>query len=118
MTPFTDELSARFEQLSTAVVFDILDKLGYHNQAVCSKVKPLDPGMRLAGPAFTIIGRSLNDGSDYGSAAFDMFRAIRPGVVLVMGGAGHSVAGPWGENACILAMEAGACGIVHGRAGC
>jgi regulator of RNase E activity RraA len=112
MSRSTEELTARFEQLSTAVVFDVLDKLGFHDQAVCSKVKPLDPGMRIAGPAFTIVGRSLNDGSDYGSAAFEMFRAIRPGVVLVMGGAGHSVAGPWGENASISALQAGARGMV------
>jgi 4-hydroxy-4-methyl-2-oxoglutarate aldolase len=112
MRPAIDPLTARFEQLSTAVVYDVLDKLGFPNQAVCSSVKPLDPASRLAGPAFTIVGRSLNDGSDYGSAAFEMFRAIRPGVVLVMGGSGHSVAGPWGENASISAMQAGARGMI------
>lgn len=112
MHPATDSLSARFELLSTAVVYDVLDKLGFPNQAVCSSVKPLDPAMRIAGPAFTIVGRSLNDGSDYGSAAFEMFRAIRPGVVLVMGGSGHTVAGPWGENASISAMRAGARGMI------
>lgn len=112
MNSLTEELTRRFEQLSTAVVFDVLDKLGFGDQAVSSGVKPLDSAMRVAGPAFTIVGRSLNDGSDYGSAAFEMFRAIRRGAVLVMGGSGHTISGPWGENASISAMQAGARGLI------
>ena len=108
----TASLISRFGDLSTPVVFDVLDKLGFPNQAVCASVKPLDPAMKVIGPAFTIVGRSLNDGSDYGSAAFEMFRAIEPGCVLVMEGNGHRVAGPWGENASLSAMLAGARGMV------
>lgn len=105
-------LIERYERLSTAVVFDILDKMGLPNQALAADVRPLDVSMSVVGPAFTVIGEEATDGTDYGSAAFEMFRQIVPGSVIVMAGSGHSVAGPWGENASISAQLAGARGMV------
>jgi 4-hydroxy-4-methyl-2-oxoglutarate aldolase len=102
----------RLSRLSTPNVFDVLDKMGYPDQALSAEIRPLHPTMRVAGPAFTIVGASASDGTDYGSAAFEMFRQIVPGSVLVMAGNGHHVAAPWGENASISAMLKGAKGLV------
>ncbi len=108
----TEELTVRYEVLSPAVVYDVLDKMGFPNQALSSKIRPVDSQMKVAGPAFTIVGENHGDGSDYGSAAFEMFRHMTPGQVLVMGGKGHAVSGPWGENASLSAQLAGARGMI------
>jgi len=108
----TEELADRYEKLSPAVVYDVLDKMGFPNQALSSEIRPVDPKMKIAGPAFTIVGENQGDGSDYGSAAFEMFRHMSPGNVLVMGGMGHAVSGPWGENASLSAQLAGVRGMV------
>jgi regulator of RNase E activity RraA len=104
------ELVARYDRLSTPLVYDILDRLGLPNQALDCQVRPLDPGMRVVGPAFTVHGEE--DRADDGAAGYRMFRAIAPGSVLVMATNGHRVAGPWGENASISARMNGARGLV------
>ena len=109
MTP--PDLIARYESLSTPVVFDILDRLGVPDQAVACEVRPLDPGMRVVGPAFTVRGEECR-GADNGEAGYRMFREILPGTVLVMAQYGHRESGPWGENASISARMKGAKGLV------
>jgi regulator of RNase E activity RraA len=104
------ELLARYERLSTPLVYDVLDRMGLPNQALDCQVRPIDPGMRVVGPAFTIHGEE--DRSDDGSAGYRMFRAITPGSVLVMASNGHRASGPWGENASLSARMRGARGLV------
>jgi 4-hydroxy-4-methyl-2-oxoglutarate aldolase len=57
----------RFQGLYTGAVSDVLDDLGYRNQALPSNIVALRPGMRLAGPVFAIRGRS-NTEVDYDSS--------------------------------------------------
>jgi regulator of RNase E activity RraA len=47
----------RFEQIYTAALTDILDDRGLRNQTLPHELRPLAPGSRLAGPAYTIEGR-------------------------------------------------------------
>jgi regulator of RNase E activity RraA len=105
------DLVARFEKLSTPVVYDVLDQMGFPDQALSAEVRPLDPGMRVAGPAFTIRGEEYRPGDD-GAAAFRMFREIATGSVLVLAQHGHRVSAPWGENASLSAVMKGAKGLV------
>jgi 4-hydroxy-4-methyl-2-oxoglutarate aldolase len=107
----TPELIARYEALSTPVVFDILDKMGYPDQAVTCEVRPVAPGMKVVGPAFTVKGGEYMAGDD-GTAGYRMFREIVSGSVLVMASGGYQTSGPWGENASISAQMRGAKGIV------
>ncbi|MEO8735889.1 MAG: RraA family protein [Edaphobacter sp.] len=50
------EICERYKQLYTGAVFDVLEGLGYSNQALSHEIVALAPGMKLAGPAFTIKG--------------------------------------------------------------
>lgn len=102
---------ARYERLSSPIVYDVLDQMGLPNQALTAAIRPLAPETVVAGPAFTITGAEYRPGDD-GSAAFRMFREIVAGSVLVMASAGHSVSGPWGENASISAQVRQARGLV------
>src|SRR5262245_22248922 len=105
------ELTARYERLSSPIIYDILDQMGLPNQALTAEVRPLAPDMIVAGPAFTIRGSEYQPGDD-SSAAYRMFREIVAGAVLVLASNGHSVSGPWGENASISAQARGARGLV------
>jgi regulator of RNase E activity RraA len=47
----------RFAAIYTAALADILDARGHHTQVLPPSIRPLERGMRLAGPAFTVSGR-------------------------------------------------------------
>ncbi len=47
----------RFLRIYTAALADILDAHGLHEQTLPPSIRPLRPGTRLAGPAFTVSGR-------------------------------------------------------------
>jgi 4-hydroxy-4-methyl-2-oxoglutarate aldolase len=47
----------RFAAVYTAALTDILDKRGYRRQTLPHELRPLVPGTRIAGPAFTVLGR-------------------------------------------------------------
>lgn len=106
------DLTDRYERLSSPVVFDILDQMGYPNQALACDIRPLDPTMAVAGPVFTVAGETVRPDRPAAVSPYQMFREIVPGSVLVMAMNGHRVAGPWGENTSITARSHGARGIV------
>jgi regulator of RNase E activity RraA len=108
--PLSD-LAARYERLSSPLVYDVLNQMGLPNQALSAQIRPLAPDMIVAGPAFTITGAEHRAGDD-GAVAYRMFRAIVPGSVLVLACNGHAVSGPWGENASLSAQMRGARGMV------
>ena len=47
----------RFAAIYTAALADILDARGHRDQTLPPSIRPLEPGMTLAGPAFTVQGR-------------------------------------------------------------
>jgi len=53
----------RFLRIYTAAIADILDAQGLHEQTLPPSIRPLRPGTRLAGPAFTVSGRPARAGS-------------------------------------------------------
>jgi regulator of RNase E activity RraA len=99
--------------LAAALVYDVLDTMGYPNQALAADIKPLvlDNSV-LVGRAFTIEGREPSVGSHPKMSQFEMFRLITPGVVIVMASGEHRISGPWGGNGSISAKKSGARGIV------
>lgn len=54
--PTMAEICARYKRLYAGLIFDILESLGYSNQAVSHEIAPLTLDMKLAGPAFTLKG--------------------------------------------------------------
>jgi regulator of RNase E activity RraA len=47
----------RFAAIYTAALADVLDDRGYRNQTLPPAIQALTPGTRMAGPAFTVLGR-------------------------------------------------------------
>jgi regulator of RNase E activity RraA len=62
----------RFAAIYTAALADILDARGYHAQTLPPSIRPLERGMRLAGPAYTVKGGPATNAD---AEAYD--RAIR-----------------------------------------
>lgn len=107
-------LSARFAQLQSSTVGDVLDELGYRDQVLDSALSPIALSMRVAGPAFTIQGitRPEHHSDIKPKPGYEMFRHMYDGCVAVMDTGGHSIAGPWGENTALSARMRGCQGVV------
>ena len=56
-----DKLSTDFlkQHLYSGILCDVMDQMGYHNQAIGRKIKPVKDDTVLFGPAFTSIGTQV-----------------------------------------------------------
>jgi 4-hydroxy-4-methyl-2-oxoglutarate aldolase len=108
------DLSARLARLYTGAVADILDDLGYRRQCLPAEIRPLEPRMKLAGPAFTVRGRAMPPGErpDPRLRQMDMLDAIFPGSVIVIDPGDETRAAHWGELMSNTALQKGARGCV------
>jgi 4-hydroxy-4-methyl-2-oxoglutarate aldolase len=100
------------ERLFTAVIGDILDRLGYYQQFLPQPIKPLKPEYRVAGRAFPV---RIEDVEGPQSRPFgrltEALDAIGPGeVYLATGGAMNCAA--WGEIMTATARTRGGAGAV------
>ena len=51
-----ERICERYRRLYAALIYDVLEHMGYPAQAVSHRLTPLDRDMKLAGPAFTVKG--------------------------------------------------------------
>lgn len=60
----------RFAAIYSAALADILDARGHHDQTLPPSIRPLEPGTRVAGPAYTVKGGAADnrDSATYDSA--------------------------------------------------
>ncbi len=56
-----EQICERYRRFYAGLVYDVLEHLGYPNQAVSHSVAALAPGMKLAGPAFTVKGATSTE---------------------------------------------------------
>jgi 4-hydroxy-4-methyl-2-oxoglutarate aldolase len=107
------DLSSRYAKLSSPVVYDILDKMGYPHQVLSNKIQPLANDMVVAGPAFTIKGNDSAPGAPKAAiTSYEVFRKMYAGCVLVVDLGHHTSSGPWGENTSLTAQMKGVAGCV------
>ncbi|KAI3591746.1 Demethylmenaquinone methyltransferase-like protein [Cupriavidus sp. U2] len=93
----------RLKALGTATVHEAQGQKG----ALDSGLKPLDPTLRMAGPAVTVDIRP----SDNLMIHYALTKA-KPGDVLVVDAKGFLEAGPWGDVLTLAALELGLAGLV------
>jgi 4-hydroxy-4-methyl-2-oxoglutarate aldolase len=113
------ELQARWDRLRIANIYDALDKLGYPNQCLDLRLRPLFPGQHLAGKAMTAKGgRDPLTWDEVTSGGKDTQTLIRlrdylfPGAVVVTECGGELVTGKFGEMTSWNLKQGGAKGIV------
>jgi 4-hydroxy-4-methyl-2-oxoglutarate aldolase len=105
------------QKLYVAAVCDILDDLGYRNQAMHQRLRPLLPDMRKCG----FVGRartvkwvetdSIPEGNPY-AREIESMDSLKPGDVVVHSTDYKGSNAPWGELMTTVAMRNGAVGCI------
>ncbi len=113
------EMAARFKAIPSGTIYDTLDSMGYPNQCLALEIRPLNPGMRIAGVAFTVRGgrepRNHHDEPEMMLPKFNewgMYKSLVPGSVIVMNSESERNCGHFGEMMSYTAKQFGATGIV------
>lgn len=97
------ELIEALARLGSATVYEAAGRQG----GMESAIKPITPGMRIAGPAFTV---QCHPGDNL---MIHLAMALAgPGDVLVVDGGGYTEAGYWGEVLTAAAQARGIAGVV------
>ena len=103
----------RLGALHTALLSDVLDAMGAPAVFFGPEVRPLDPGMRLAGRALTMRTEPMTTPADppYQELIAGLARVRSADVVLITG-ATQTPAGMWGELLSIATRARGGAGVV------
>jgi 4-hydroxy-4-methyl-2-oxoglutarate aldolase len=99
--------AAEFAGLPTAALSDALDRLAV--PAACQGIKPLAPGQRLLGRAFTV--RYVATGRPPGTVG-DFVDDVPPGDVVVIDNGGREDCTVWGDILTAIASQRGIAGTV------
>jgi 4-hydroxy-4-methyl-2-oxoglutarate aldolase len=102
-----DHSMSMLARMDTTTVSDALDRLGIAGQ--CTGIKPLDPGFRLAGPAFTI--RYVPCGT-LGGTVGDYIDDLEEGTVVALDNQQRLDATVWGDILTTVASRKGLGGTV------
>lgn len=110
------EIRDRLLVAQSADVFDAMATLGYSNQCLDVGIKPLRDDMKIAGPAFTIIGaRDSFFGEDVEGdefSDFSLFDKLYLGCIIVINAEKDDVCGHWGEMTSFGASNQGAAAVI------
>jgi regulator of RNase E activity RraA len=103
----------RFLAIYTAAFADILDARGLHAQTLPPAIRPLEPGMRLAGRAYTVRGRP-SDAGDYDTALRKVLRMLGdvPAGQVAVYACEHGVSAHLGELSVTSLKARGVAGCV------
>lgn len=105
------------DELSSAVVGDVMDQIGLLRQFLPAEIRPIQPGMRVVGHAMPVLVEDLADGpadDDVDPPFGLMLEALddlKPNEVYVCGGGSPSYA-LWGELMSTRALVLRAAGAV------
>ena len=103
------------EKLYVAVLSDVLDELGYRDQALPPHIRPLDETLVMAGFARTGLYRDVYHvppGENPYELEIALIDDLRPGEVPVLGCGMSGRIAPWGELLSTAARARGAAGCL------
>lgn len=112
--PQSDLLQRIEEQLFTAVVHDVLDDLGYRQQALPPALRPLPTTTKLVGRAATFLCEQARrtDETDPYDLLLEFVDGLRDGEVAVGTTSSSTPGALWGELMSAAALRKGARGVV------
>jgi regulator of RNase E activity RraA len=108
-----ENICTRYLRLYAALIYDVLEHLGYPAQALSHQLVPLDREMKLAGPAFTVKGTMTcekNEGIRF--KRLDMIKQMRSPCVEVRDAGTPFHVALYGELSATSARAHGAVGAV------
>jgi 4-hydroxy-4-methyl-2-oxoglutarate aldolase len=103
------------QTLYTAVLSDVLDELGFREQAMPPSIRPLDDDLVMVGRARTGVYRevySVVPGDNPYALEIALVDDLKPGDVVVLGCGGSTRIAPWGELLSTAARARGAAGCL------
>ena len=115
--PLEQFVTAIAENLFTAVISDVLDELGYREQAFPAWIRPLDDERMLVGFARTGVYREVYQtvpGENPYELEIALVDDLAPYDVPVFGCGGSRRIAPWGELLSTAAHARGSAGTVAG----
>ena len=103
----------RFLCIYTAALADILDARGLRHQTLPTRIRPLAPGTKLAGQAFTVSGRP-SDAPEYDQALRKVLRMLGevPAEHVAVYACDHEVSAQLGELSVTSLKSRGVAGCV------
>lgn len=113
----TTELCARYRRMWVPVVCDALYALGMREQVLPSSLRPLFPEQRIAGVAYTVLGRAIephiawDPGIERIESYLRVFEELTPDTVMVSVNPGSYV-GHFGELTANSAAQHGCVGVI------
>ncbi|MCC7040300.1 MAG: RraA family protein [Burkholderiales bacterium] len=111
----TTSLAAIAKDLYTAVLSDVLDELGYRDQALPPSIRPLDDALVMVGRARTGAYREVYrvvPGDNPYALEIALVDDLKAGDVAVLGCGGSTRIAPWGELLSTAARVRGAAGCL------
>lgn len=108
-------LPVNWQQLFTAVLSDALDSVGLRNQAMSSRIRPLDEQLKLCGRARTgayMEVAHVAEGVNPYELEIAIVDDLKPGDVAVFACGGSSRIAPWGSLLSTATHARGAAGCV------
>jgi len=106
-------LRDRLAAIYSAALADILDARGWHEQTLPHAIRPLEPGMKLAGPAYTVKGRAAPT-ADYDTKLRKVLRMLGdvPAGHIAVYACAHDVSAHLGELSVTSLKARGVSGCV------
>lgn len=113
MVDFHTLYAPHVDQLSSAVLADVLDALGHRTSALPPSIRPLKPEWRFFGRAVTLSTISVAAEPEHPYAVeMECIDTLRPGDVLVATTNGDRSSALWGELLSTACQAHGAVGVV------
>ena len=104
---------SQLENLYSAVVADVLDKLGYRNQILSARVKSLTPAQRVFGRVHTARAVAVDEiPAEPYKLEMQAIDTMQEGDVFVVDGGHHQESAFWGELLSTACKAKGVRGIV------
>ena len=114
----TRDLQALSRELFSAVIGDVMDKMGLRHQFLPPQIQPLDPGMVVVGHAMPVLEADCSGTRVHSEHVeqpfgkmFDALDDLKPGEVYICTGSSGAYA-LWGELMSTRARRLGAVGAV------
>lgn len=112
-----DPITGALRAFSTGVLWDVMRVMGIPHQALHHSLRPLEPHMRLCGPAFCVKGQTWlgalpKPSPHVPQPKYELFKHLYDGCVMLVDSGSYDEAVLMGENFAISAIGAGCTGFV------
>ncbi len=109
-----EDVARRYKKLYTALIYDTMElNFGLGGRAMSPGVYPLTVDMMVAGPAFTIIRRTMKNPDAYiHNMRLGLVNSMTPGCILISDTQGNKNCGQFGEITATTMRAHGCAGAV------